>query len=82
MPSELTLAKSVVFFPRDCAVPKRRARSPRGDQACRGASEVLAPISSTNTKRTASRASATSVRQAALRNSSSRSLAPIVLFFG
>ncbi len=80
IPSELMLAKSVVFLPRLRGV-LQYARLPRRDQACRGASEVLAPISSTNTKRLASRASQTSARQAALKNSS-RSLAPTVLFFG
>src|SRR3954447_13927603 len=61
--------------------PKACPLASRG-QPCRGASEVLAPISSTNTKRPASRASATSTRQAALSHSSSRSLAPKVLFSG
>jgi hypothetical protein len=57
------------------------ARSPRLDQACRGASEVLVPISSTNTSWPASRPWVTNARQAALSHSS-RSAAPTDLFFG
>src|SRR4051795_11481042 len=80
IPSELMLANSVVFFPR-LRGALRHALSPQRDQPCRGASEVLAPISSPNAKRPTSRVSVTSTRQAALSHSS-RSLAPKVLFFG
>src|SRR5215210_3905304 len=82
IPSLVMLAKSVVFLPR-LRGTDQRARSPRRDQARRGASEVFAPISSTKTRRSASSpvSPATSARQAALSHSS-RSLAPTVLFFG
>jgi hypothetical protein len=74
------LARSVVFFPR-LRGTEQRALSPRGAQACTGASEVFEPISSTNTNRSASILPAMSARQATLKNSS-RSLAPTCLFFG
>src|SRR3712207_4248452 len=74
------LAKSVRFFPQlrgTLAI----ARSPRLDHAAyKGASEMLVPISSTNTSRSAQISPATRLRQAALRNSS-LSLAPTDLFF-
>src|SRR5829696_4753081 len=52
------LASKVTFAPQ-LRGTLARARSPRLDQAYRGASEVLTPISSTNTSRSASRPSAT-----------------------
>ena len=76
----LMLAKSVTFAPQLRATSKR-ARSPRRDQAYKGASEVLVPVSSTKIKRSDPMAAATMTRQAALKNSS-RSLAPTDLFFG
>ncbi len=57
------------------------ARSPRHDQTYKGASEVFEPIPYTNTSRLASVCPATIARQAALKNSSSRSAAPTDLFF-
>src|SRR5215208_7926029 len=62
------LAKSVRFAPQ-LRGTQHRARSPLGDQAYRGASEVLVPISSTKTKRSGLIAAVTITRQAALRNS-------------
>ena len=74
------LASRVTFLPQlRGALPK--ALSPLRDQAYSEESETLEPISSTNTKRSASMCPATEARQAALRNSS-RSLAPSDLFFG
>jgi hypothetical protein len=74
------LATSVTFLPQFLgALPK--ARSPLRDQAYSAESETLAPISWTKTSLSASTSSATRARQAALRNSS-RSPAPIDLFFG
>jgi hypothetical protein len=70
----------VTFLPQLRGVlPK--ALAPLRDQAYSGESETLAPISSTNTSRSASTFPATSILQAALRNSS-RSPAPSDLFFG
>ncbi len=74
------LAKSVMFAPQ-LRGTEQSARSPRRDQAYRGASEVLVEHSSTNTSRSASISPATITRQAALKNSS-LSLAPTDLFFG
>ena len=76
------LAKSVVFLPR-LRGALAWARSPRRAHAKSEQSAVLEPISSTNTGRPASipASPATSVLQAALRNSS-RSSAPSDLFFG
>ena len=79
MPSALMLATKVMFVPQLRGTLKR-ARSPLGDQAYRGASEVCAPHSSTKTKRPTSILPATITRQAALSHSS-RSLAPTDLFF-
>jgi hypothetical protein len=73
------LASKVTFFPQ-LRGTLANARSPRLDQAYKGASEMLAPISSTNTKRSAQISPATNARQAALKNSS-LSLAPTFLFF-
>jgi hypothetical protein len=73
------LASKVTFFPQlrgTLAI----ARSPRLDHAYAGASEMLEPISSTNTSRSAWISPATRARQAALKNSS-LSLAPTLLFF-
>src|SRR3712207_4198078 len=74
------LASKVTFFPQ-LRGTLANARAPRLDHAYRGASEMLAPISSTNTSRSAQISPATRARQAALRNSS-RSLAPTDLFCG
>src|SRR5215217_9170637 len=72
------LASRVTFLPQLRGVlPK--ALAPLRDQAYSGESETLAPISSTNTRRSASTFPATSILQAALRNSS-RSPAPSDLF--
>src|SRR5215203_2498422 len=80
IPSELMLASKVTFLPQlRGTLPN--ARSPRLDHAYKGASEMLAPISSTNTSRSAWISLATKERQAALKNSS-LSLAPTDLFFG
>ena len=68
------LASSVTFLPQFLKVlPK--ARFPLRDQAYSAESETLAPISSTNTRRSASTSPATICRQANLKNSS-RSPAP------
>src|SRR5215213_9746347 len=80
IPESVMLAKSVTFAPQ-LRGAEHGARSPRLDQAQRDVSEVLAPISSTKTKRSGSMLPATITRQAALKNSS-RSLAPTDLFFG
>src|SRR5215217_25234 len=72
------LASRVTFLPQLRGVlPK--ALAPLRDQAYSGESETLAPISSTNTRRSASTFPATSILQAAFRNSS-RSPAPSDLF--
>jgi hypothetical protein len=73
------LAKSVMFAPQ-LRGTEQNARSPLGDQAYRGASEVLVEHSSTNTSCSAWIPSTTINRQAALKNSS-LSLAPTDLFF-
>ena len=71
----------MTFFPQFLEASARR-RSPTLDHPYSGESEVLVPISSTNTKREASSLSEISTLQAALR-SSSLSLAPRRLrFFG
>jgi hypothetical protein len=74
------LASKVTFAPQ-LRGTLASARFPRRDQTYRGASDVLEPISSTNTSRFASRPPATRARQAALSHSS-LSLAPTDLFFG
>ena len=74
------LASSVVLGPR-LRGTEQRALSPLGDQAYSGRREVLAPISSTNTSRSVPTPPATVTFQAALSHSS-RSIAPIVRFFG
>jgi hypothetical protein len=73
------LASKVMFAPQLRAT-FRGARSPRRDHPYMGASEVLVPISSTNTRRLESISSVTITRQAALSHSSlARSHPP--LFF-
>ena len=73
------LESSVMFLPR-LRGTAQCARSPRRDQARKGESEVLVPISSTNTSRFGSVLYATITLQAALSHSS-RSSAPTVRFF-
>ena len=68
------LESSVVFLPR-LRGTAQRAISPRRNQACKGESEVLVFISSTNTSRFSSVLHATITLQAALSHSS-RSSAP------
>jgi hypothetical protein len=80
IPSALMLARSVVFAPR-LRGTEERALCLLRDQAYKGESDVLVPISSTNTSPLVSILSATITRQAALHHSS-LSLAPKVLFFG
>ena len=58
----------------------KKALLPRGEYAYNGASEVWAPISSTNTNRLWS--SARTVERHTNLSHSSRSLAPVDLFFG
>jgi hypothetical protein len=74
------LESSVVFLPR-LRGTAQRAHSPRRDQARKGESEVLVPISSTKTSRFGSVSRATITLQAALSHSS-RSSAPTLRFFG
>jgi hypothetical protein len=80
MPSMLMLESSVMFFPQFFGALAHR-RSPTLDHPYSGESEMLVPISSTNTKREASRLPETSALHAALTNSS-HSIAPRLRFFG
>src|SRR5215213_975349 len=80
IPSTLMLASSVVFLPR-LRGREQWALRPFLAQPYGGESEVLVPISSTNTRERASSAPATITLQVALCHSS-RSIAPTVLFFG
>ena len=74
------LASSVTLLPQ-LRGASPRARSSVQAQAYSGESEVFAPHSSTNTRRSVSISPAVSNLQAALKNSS-RSAAPSDLFFG
>src|SRR3712207_4731725 len=73
------LESTVVFLPRLRGIEQYALR-PLGDQARSGASEVLVPISSTNTSCFGSICWASITLQAALCHSS-RSSAPTLLFF-
>jgi hypothetical protein len=79
MPESVMLASRVTFAPQ-LRGAFAGARCPRLDHAYSRCSEVFAPHSSTNTKRSAPTPPATLTLQAALRNSS-LSLAPTDLFF-
>ena len=79
IPSQPILAKRVVFLPLFLGTLKK-ALLPQGEYAYNGASEVWAPISSTNTNCLWSRVP-TVERQINLSHSS-RSLAPVDLCFG
>src|SRR5215212_9925725 len=80
MPSMLMLESSVRFLPQFFGAAARR-RSPTFDHPYSGESEVLEPISSTNTRRSAASFPETSTLQAHLTNSS-RSDAPRLRFLG
>ena len=80
IPSTVMLESNVVFGPR-LRGTEQKALRPRRDQARSADSEVLVPISSTNTRRFESSFAASVTLQAALSHSS-RSTAPTVRFFG
>jgi hypothetical protein len=79
IPSRVMLDSSVVLGPL-LRGTEQCARSPLGAQAYNAESEVLVPISSTNTNRLGSSSFAIVTFQAHLKNSS-RSSSPIVRFF-